>query len=113
VKRVGGQLRRVPLRRRQAAQEAFDVVRREARRVQHRHALDGLGDRGRRRAGSPAALRVEGDRLHGSVADRERDSRQVAAGGAACGAGVGAVGRRAVPGLVGEVVLEKLAIHRH
>ena len=108
---VGGELGGVALGRRQAAERGVDLVDPDSRRRQDRLAVDHLGGGGGRGAHRAAALGVEADRRDPAVLDRERDPREVAAGGAPGGAGEGALGRRAAARLVAQVVLEELLAH--
>ena len=70
MQRVGGELGRVALGRRQAAERRVDLVDADPRRVEHRLAVDHLGDRRGRRPRRAAALGVEADRGDPAVLER-------------------------------------------
>jgi hypothetical protein len=111
VQCVRRERRRVAMGRRQAAQLVIDLVGADQGRFQHRGALGKLGRRRRRRRARGASLVVEGDPLDAALARNQRDPHQIAARSAPGGAGEGSLGRRAAPGLIGEVLLEEFSIH--
>jgi hypothetical protein len=88
VQRVGRQLGGVALRRDQAAERVGDRVRRHARRFQQRLALDQLHHRAAGGADGAAALGVEAGLGDPVPFQPDRDSHEVAAGGAAGSAGM-------------------------
>ena len=108
---VGGQLRRMPLCRRQPTDCLIDGVYIDQSRIENRRAIDHFGDCRRGGASGPASLGVEGDRLDPAVIDQERDARQVPAGSPTRSAREGPVGSRPNPALIPQKVLEKLALH--
>ncbi|HWC08838.1 MAG TPA: hypothetical protein VG458_07275, partial [Solirubrobacterales bacterium] len=77
---IGGQLRRMALGGGEAAKECFRVVDREQSRLEHRSAVDRLGDGGGGRFGGSAALSVEGHIREPPVLPLKRNPREIAAG---------------------------------
>ena len=112
MQRVRREHRGVPVRRGEAAELRLDLVRPDPGRVEHRGALGQLRRRCGRGGGGGATLAIEADALDPAVGGDERDAHQVAAGSAAGGAIKGAGGRGAAAGVVGEVLLEELAVHK-
>ena len=95
MERIGRQVGGVPGGGQQPTQLGVHVVRREARRVEERGALDELdhGAPGGPRGGAAAGLEAG---LGDAVAlDANRDPHEVAAGGSAGGPAVGRAGQRA------------------
>ena len=112
MERVGGQVGGVELARRQPAELGGDGVRAHARGVEHVRVLDQRdgGRAGRRHR--PAAGGLEARAHHPLAVDGEREADQVAAGGAARGAVMGAGRAHAQPGGVLEVLAERVHEHR-
>ena len=108
VQRVGRQVRGVELARRQAAELGGDLVRADARGVEHGGALDqrdgGRAGRDRR----AAAGGLEARPSHAVAIDAQRDAYQVAAGGAAGAAVMRARRAQAASGGMLEVLAEAL-----
>ena len=108
---VGSEDGRVAVAGRQAAELDLDLVGPKPGGVKNRSALRQLGHSRRRGGRGGAALVVECDPLDPPRAGDQRDSRQVAAGRTAGGAADGSIRRRPAAGVVGEEMLEDLAIH--
>ena len=82
-----------------------------ARRLEHRRAVDHLGDRG---GGGPVAPQPSASKLTAAIrpsSTDEREPREIAAGRAPGGAGEGASSAGPAPARVAQVVLEQLPIH--
>ena len=105
MERVRGQHGRVAMAGPEAAELGLDLVRAEARRLEHRCALDQLGHRGPGGRTRRTSLLLEGHLLDPALGDDERESDEVAAGRPARRAAEAAIGRGTAPCDVSQILL--------
>jgi hypothetical protein len=112
VKRIGSQLRRMALGRRQTADRLVDLIGADPSGIEHCLSVNHLGDSRSGCPGCPTTLGVEGRGRYPAVVDEERKASQIPAGSATGRPGEGVLSSRSKPALVPQVVLEQLLAHR-